>query len=257
MSLSTAVPAQKDDARHIRFLTRLSLFSVLFYFVLSLLFGGLSAYYASDTLHTGLFTVSLIGNNLIAPLPFWFGCGLCGYSVLRYGARRVRGVIASFFLSVPLSVLCEFLCYVFLTEMRTAFLFYFVETPLVPISNFLILLSQNAILLFCAVIYRANHTNRQTMQVGMTKKTLFRRRNALTAVFFLFSLLVTLFSLVPAVINSVSAYRQLGFFRNIDEFLTFITPYLYILYGFFASYFTMALSGILATRVSHRIRGRV
>lgn len=249
-------PYTDADRTHAQHLACISFLFTVLYFAAMTVFGILAARYHSDALNTFAYSLFYSLNTFLSPLLLFFCYGLLGYSVLRYGASKAKGVITALLLIPLFTVLADFICFVSVSTFETAFDFYFLQTPLLPIVNFITLEVETVILIAFCSIYRAFHTNKSTMQVGLTKKTLFQKKNALTKIYFFYSLFCLVFALIPALADAIHSYRLLGFFQNTTEFFTFIEPFIVILYCFIAGYFVMAVAGILETKKSHKLRGR-
>ena len=218
--------------------------------------GALTAHFASDVVHKSLYAVLKTVCGIAEPLLQFFAFGILGYSVMRWGFSKSSRIFLLVLCCVFVQQLGSFVSLCVYYTPKIAFESILPSQSLVLLLNLCIVLLEVGVqAAFCA-IYRAKHTDKAVMPVGITKKNAFSRKNPLSRVYFVMNLLAVLFSLIPAVLQAISDYRELGFFQNLSEFFTFIMPFLWIVLFFFLGYVFLCLGGYTATRCLTALRRR-
>ena len=245
------------EARHMRQITVLSLIVMLLLGTLiSVGLGALTAHFASDVVHKSLYAVLKTVCGIAEPLLQFFAFGILGYSVMRWGFSKSSRIFLLVLCCVFVQQLGSFVSLCVYYTPKIAFESILPSQSLVLLLNLCIVLLEVGVQAAFCVIYRAKHTDKAVMPVGITKKNAFSRKNPLSRVDFVMNLLAVLFSLIPAVLQAISDYRELGFFQNLSEFFTFIMPFLWILLFFFLGYVFLCLGGYTATRCLTALRRR-
>ena len=75
----------------------------------------------------------------------------------------------------------------------------------------------------------------------------------LRRVYFSLLLLISLFNLIPAIYTAIIDYLDLGFFKNLSEFLTFIKPFLQIIIFGAVGFFLMLFIGKRLCRYQNKL----
>ena len=218
---------------------------------------GIEAYIKNDvTLYVWDLILSYFC-DILAPVNFFASCGFVGYSVMRYGVAGYRAPVWFMGISVTITQLCRVgLSYLMMTS-REREIFLSAWLPFAFANYILVLLEVLCIFVVCSVIRNAVYSsNRRELQAKQKKrKSRFGiKKTPLRKVYFSLLLLISFFSLIPAVYTAVIDYIDLGFFQNFSELYTFVKPFLQIIIYGAVGYFLMLLIGKRLCRYQNNLR---
>ncbi len=217
---------------------------------------GIEAYIKNDVT---LYVLDLILSylcDILAPVSFFASCGFVGYSVMRYGVSGYRAPVWFMATSVTITQLCRLgLSYLMMTS-REREVFLSAWLPFAFANYILVLIEVVCVFVVCFVIRNAVYSSdsRDPQAKQKSRKSRFGiKKTPLRKVYFSLLLLISFFSLIPAVYTAVIDYIDLGFFRNFSELYTFVKPFLQIIIYGAAGYFLMLWIGKRLCRYQNRL----
>ncbi len=216
---------------------------------------GIEAYIKNDVTLYVLDIILSYACDLLAPVTFFASCGFVGYSVLRYGISAYKAPVWFMVISVTLTQVCRIGLSYLMMASREREIFLSSWLPFAFANYILVIIEILCIFVVCVIVRNTAYTDPKNHRSAKneSKKQARLLDSPLRRVYFSLLLLISLFNLIPAIYTAIIDYLDLGFFKNLSEFLTFIKPFLQIIIFGAVGFFLMLFIGKRLCRYQNKL----